>query len=252
MKDVQNETPSNEVPINQVGINHVRYPISVKTKSGKNQNTIANIELTVGLSGKQRGTHMSRFIELLEDYKDNINSDVVDDILCNMLHRFDAPLSFLTMTFPYFITVKAPVSDMESTFEATCGFIGKSHGQTTLYVKMPVTTLCPCSKEISKYGAHNQRAYVTVQITPVDFIWFEDIIESINSCASSPIYPLLKRRDEKYVTEKAYENPRFVEDLVRAIFVKLSEYRIENISIEVESDESIHTHRAVAKITRGF
>ena len=256
MKDVQNTKPFYPSPIDRVGIKDLKYPIRILRKDNTQMHTIADVYMCVSLPPDKKGTHMSRFVELFEKYKQDIDRHNIEKMLEEMIKRFEANHAYVQMTFPYFIPKRAPVSRKSSIMETNCGFtwsITKDEMKHEILVKVPVTTLCPCSKEISKYGAHNQRAYVSVSIQPKgdEWIWFEDLIDIIESCASAPLYPLLKRKDEKFVTEQAYENPRFVEDLIREILVKIKENfdkKVLNVKIQVESDESIHTHKAFAML----
>lgn len=252
MKDVQIDKPAHEISIERVGIKDIKYPVRILKKSNDYQHTIADFELSVFLPPNARGTHMSRFVSTIERYKQHIDGTKLKTILEDISKTFNTTHGYIKIIFPYFIEKRAPISHISSIMETECGYknsIENGKISTSLIVKVPVTTLCPCSKEISKYGAHNQRAIITLEVDEKDFIWFEDLIDLIERCASSPIYPLLKREDEKYVTERAYENPKFVEDLVREIFYELKRKYISKISkvkITVESDESIHTHKAFA------
>ena len=256
MKDVQNETSIYQISIEQVGVKEIKYPVRIQRKNTDYQHTIADIKISIELPATDRGTHMSRFIELIEKHKADINGKTVKEISKEITKTFDCKKAFIELTFPYFIEKRAPVSRISSIMETTCGYkniINNNTIDSILIIKVPVTTLCPCSKEISLYGAHNQRAIISLEITEIDFIWFEDLIDLVEQCASAPIYPLLKRDDEKYVTELAYNNPKFVEDLAREVFVKIKEKykdKISKVRIEVESDESIHTHKAFAVINK--
>jgi len=256
MKDVQNDKSIYPISIEQVGIKEIKYPIRIQRKDTTYQPSIANIKLSVVLPQEARGTHMSRFIEIIEKHKADINGSKVKEIAKEITKTFKSNQAVIELTFPYFIEKRAPVSRISSIMQTSCGYrviINNKDIKTILIVKVPVTTLCPCSKEISDRGAHNQRAYVTLDVWEKDFVWFEDLIDLIEQCASAPIYPLLKRKDEKFVTEQAYDNPRFVEDLVREIFVKIKEKyksKIPKVRIEVESEESIHQHKAFAVIEK--
>lgn len=256
MKDVQKEKSSIPLSIEKVGIKEISYPIRVLKKDNSIQHTIAKLNLAVELPANIRGTHMSRFIELIEKHKQDINGQSINQIIKDIAKVFDAKKGYIEITFPFFIEKRAPVSRRSSIMQTICGYknnIDNNKIETSLIVKVTVTTLCPCSKEISKYGAHNQKAFINLEIGEKEFIWFEDIIDTVEQCASAPIYPLLKREDEKFVTEQAYDNPRFVEDLVREVYKKLLEKykdRITRIKIEVESDESIHQHKAYAIIEK--
>jgi len=256
MKDVQNEKTKYPIEINKVGIKDVVYPIRILTKSNSYQHSIANIKLSIQLPASNRGTHMSRFIEIIEKHKADINGKTVKEIIKDITKVLDCKQAEIELTFPYFIEKRSPVSRLSSIMATTCGYkniIDNGNIESSLIVEVIVTTLCPCSKEISKYGAHNQRATVRLEVTEKDFVWFEDLIDLIEQCASAPIYPLLKRVDEKFVTEQAYDNPKFVEDLVREVYFKLIEKyksKISKVRIEVQSDESIHLHEAFAVIEK--
>ena len=198
-----------------------------------------------------RGTHMSRFIEILHHYHRDIIIDNLEKLLAEMKQKLDADVAYLEMEFPYFIKKAAPVTKEESLSSYQCGFKTSLSDEFVLemFAKVPVLSLCPCSKEISEFGAHNQRAYITVGIVYKDFVWLEELIEIIENAASSQVYSLLKRPDEKYVTEKSYDNPKFVEDIARDIAIALkNDSRISKFSIEAESIESIHNHNAYAMI----
>ena len=198
-----------------------------------------------------RGTHMSRFIEILHHYHRDIIIDNLEKLLAEMKQKLDADVAYLEMKFPYFIKKAAPVTKEESLSSYQCGFKTSLSDEFVLemFAKVPVLSLCPCSKEISEFGAHNQRAYITVGIVYKDFVWLEELIEVIENAASSQVYSLLKRPDEKYVTEKSYDNPKFVEDIARDIAIALkNDSRISKFSIEAESIESIHNHNAYAMI----
>ena len=256
MKDVQQDKPEFSISIERVGVKDIKYPVRILKKSNDYQHSVATICMSVYLDKDSRGTHMSRFIETIEKYKSNINGPTLKDILKDSIKIFETTRAFIDISFPYFIEKRAPVSHQSSIMETTCGYkneIIDGKITTSLVVKVPVTTLCPCSKEISDYGAHNQRAIVTLIAQEKEFVWFEDLIDLIERSSSAPIYPLLKRKDEKFVTEQAYNNPRFVEDLVREIYNKINEKyksKLSNIKIIVESDESIHTHKAFAIIEK--
>lgn len=252
MKDIQNQEDFRNVPINKVGVKDVKYPITVLDKKNKAQNTIGNINMYVNLPHNFRGTHMSRFIEILNKYHNRLHIDTMSDILHEMGNRLEAEEAHMEMTFPYFIEKEAPVSKMKSLMEYECTYAGilkKNKEGFKIKVKVPVTSVCPCSKEISDYGAHNQRSHVTIEVKMKDFVWFEDLIEIAENAASSPVYSILKRVDEKYVTERGYDNPMFVEDIVRNIAVELNKLdSIDWYHIESENFESIHNHSAYACI----
>jgi len=255
MKDVQNEKDQRNIPINKVGVNNVKYPLSVIDKNGKIQHTIATINMYVDLPHHYRGTHMSRFIELISKHNVNLNLQNLDSILKDILKTFDCELAHFEVVFPYFLYKKAPISKIESPTEYECKVECEMDKTEKLKliteVKVPVHTLCPCSKEISGYGAHNQRAEVKIRIRSSKLVWFEELIETAENCASAPIFTLLKRKDEKFITEMAYNNPKFVEDVAREIVIKLKkDNRISWYSVEVISFESIHKHNAYAYIVK--
>ncbi len=256
MKDVQNQQDKRNIPIQKVGVKDVEIPLKLERKvtSKKPDFTVvyAKVKMSVGLPSHYKGTHMSRFIEILNDYrKEALSVDDIERILTDMKKRLNATSSYLKFNFKYFIEKTAPKSKNKSLMCYDCAFEGEMDKDYKLFieVKVPLTTLCPCSKEISDYGAHNQRALVRVKIgyDSSKNIWLEDLIKDIESCASCEIYPLLKRQDEKFVTESAYNNPKFVEDIIRDVVIKLENNKIiESYEVEVEAQESIHTHNAWA------
>jgi len=246
--DIQSMHDKRNVTIDRVGVKGVRYPIVVDDRKNKKQSTIAEIDISVELLHKHRGTHMSRFIEVLNNYHGDLIANL-EEFMLKTKEALDAQHAYSRISFPYFIAKQAPVSKIESLLSYNC-FFEASYGDEfhlKIGVEVPVTSLCPCSKEISKYGAHNQRSLVSVEVEYKGFVWLEDIVDIVEQCASCEIYPLLKRVDEKYVTEKAYENPGFVEDIVRDITTKLREdERIQAFKVEAENFESIHNHSAYA------
>ena len=255
MQDKQNERDHRELRIDKVGVRGLRFPIQIRDKARSTQNTIATIGMFVDLPKEFKGTHMSRFIEVLNAHGSIVNVENITDILHAMQKKLHADTAHLEMEFPYFMTKKAPVSKMEGLMDYTARFDATAIGSEidfVLTVITPVTTLCPCSKAISQYGAHNQRGNVTVQLRSTKAIWIEDVIAIVESSASSELYSLLKRQDEKSVTERAYEHPVFVEDLVRNIAVMANEDpRIVWYRVEAENYESIHNHNAYAMIEKG-
>jgi GTP cyclohydrolase I len=255
LHDKQSERDYRRLRIDKVGVRGLRFPIQVRDKAHILQNTIATIGLFVDLPHEFKGTHMSRFIEVLNAHGSMVHVDNIPDILHAMQKKLHATTSHLEMEFPYFLTKKAPVSERESLMDYTARFDATACGQEIdfiLTVKANVTTLCPCSKAISAHGAHNQRGEVTVQIRSVKTIWIEDLIALIEDSASSELFALLKREDEKAVTERAYENPVFVEDLVRNVALKLNAHpHITWYKVEAENQESIHNHNAYACIEKG-
>ena len=248
-KDIQNEVDERNVPINKVGIKNVKYPIIVEDMTNKSQKTIADLDIFVNLPHQHRGTHMSRFIEILHKYhKDNLINKL-PEFLKEIKDRLNSESAFIDIKFPYFIDKIAPVSKISSIMSYDCYFNAsyKNEYKLIIGIKIPITTLCPCSKEISDYGAHNQRSIVTVEFSYDEFIWMEEIIKIVENQASCEVYSLLKRPDEKYVTEKAYDNPKFVEDIVRDVTLKLKdEKRINWFRVQSENFESIHNHSAYA------
>ncbi len=254
MKDIQNEPDFRNIPINKVGVKNLRYPITVLDKTNKIQQTIASINMYVNLPHNFRGTHMSRFIEILNQHHHKFHIDTMGEILDEMKQKLNAEEAHMEVSFPYFIEKFAPVSKSSGLMEYQCRYEGSlsTDADFIIGVKVPVTSLCPCSKEISDFGAHNQRSVISIQVRYTDFIWFEDLISIAEQSASSELYSLLKREDEKFVTEEAYNNPMFVEDIVRNLSQNLN--NIKNITwyrVESENFESIHNHNAYASIERG-
>ena len=252
--DVQSSADTRRLAINKVGIKDIRHPVKVRDRSGGEQHTIAMFNMYVNLPHNFKGTHMSRFVEILNVPGREISVDSFKDMLTEMTGRLEAESGHIEMTFTYFVTKAAPVSGVESLMDYEVTFTGEirdGRPAMNLKVVVPVTSLCPCSKKISKYGAHNQRSHVTVNVRTRGFVWIEDIIDLVEKEASCELYGLLKRPDEKYVTERAYENPKFVEDMVRDIAAKLNrDERVAAYSVESENFESIHNHSAYAMIER--
>ncbi len=252
--DVQNEPDTRHLAIDKVGIKDIRHPVRVKDRSQGEQHTIAHFNMYVELPHNFKGTHMSRFVEILNGHDPEISVESFKDMLTEMSTRLEAHTGHIEMSFPYFINKTAPVSGVRSLLDYQVTFIGEIHnGQhiMTIKVVVPVTSLCPCSKEISKYGAHNQRSHVTITVRTNTFVWVEDLIDLVEKQASCELYGLLKRPDEKYVTERAYENPKFVEDMVRDIAARLNrDERVDAYTVESENFESIHNHSAYAMIRR--
>lgn len=253
MSDVQSQNDSRNLSIDRVGVKNLRYPVTVLDRAQKIQHTIASIGMEVKLPHHFRGTHMSRFIEILNDYHRELHIDKIEEILREMKNRLNAEEAHMEICFPYFIEKKAPVSKAESLMEYQCHYIGTltDHTDFILGADVPVTTLCPCSKEMAKHGAHNQRSVVRIRVRMQSFIWIEELIACAEQSASSPLYALLKREDEKAVTEQAYQKPMFVEDMVREIAIHLNQdERITWFCVESENMESIHNHDAYARIER--
>lgn len=252
IEDVQNTPDTRHLAIDKVGIKSIRHPIMVKDKNSGVQHTIAMFNMYVRLPHNFKGTHMSRFVEILNMNNHEISVESFEDILREMVRRLEAKAGHVEMTFPYFINKSAPISGVQSLLDYEVTFIGDiQDGKFNITVKVlvPVTSLCPCSKKISDRGAHNQRSHVTVTASINDFIWIEDLIALVEEQASCQLYGLLKRPDEKYVTEHAYDNPKFVEDMVRDVAAQLNaEPRIDAYIVESENFESIHNHSAYALI----
>lgn len=256
MRDVQSEPDHRNLDIDKVGVKDIRYPVTVRDKSVKAQQTVATVNMYVNLPHQYKGTHMSRFIELLSEFTNSKQLDLhsFSDIMDEMKVRLQAREAHLEISFPYFIRKAAPVSEVSGLMDYLCTFKGTVNGgqrDRIVVVTVPVSTLCPCSKEISEYGAHNQRGQVTVSVRYKSFFWIEDLIAMIEECGSSPVYSILKREDEKVVTERAYANPRFVEDVVREVGLRLMEDdNFTWFSVETENFESIHNHSAYAYLER--
>jgi GTP cyclohydrolase I len=254
IEDVQSRPDTRHIAIDKVGIKDIRHPVRIKERAGGEQHTIANFNMYVNLPHNFKGTHMSRFVEILNLHEREIGVETFKEMLGEMTQKLEAQAGHIEMTFHYFINKTAPVSGVQSLLDYEVSFIGEIHDQTPqmqIKVVVPVTSLCPCSKKISDRGAHNQRSHVTVTATTRGFVWIEELIELIESQASSELYGLLKRPDEKFVTERAYDNPKFVEDMVRDIAAALNaDDRIAAYVVESENFESIHNHSAYALIQR--
>src|SRR3989338_2491527 len=253
MQDIQNQPDYRKIAIDKVGVKDIRYPIVVLDKKNKFQHTVGSINMYVDLPHQFKGTHMSRFIEILNEHRGEITVKNFTQILAKMKKRFNAATAHMEVEFPYFIEKAAPVSKAKGLMEYRCRFTGSLGDKKdfVLEITVPVTTLCPCSKEISRKGAHNQRGIVKVNLRFKGFIWIEDIIKIVEASAPSQVYSLLKRPDERYVTEHAYDNPRFVEDVVREVASDLEALKgIIWFSIEAENLESIHNHSAYAYLEK--
>ncbi len=252
IEDVQARADTRRIPIGKVGIKGIRHPVRVRDRSGGEQHTIATLDMFVTLPHDFKGTHMSRFVEILNDHEYEITVQSFRVMLKEMTELLEAKSGYIQMSFPYFINKAAPVSGVQSLMDYQVTLTGTSDDDgTAMHVKVvvPVTSLCPCSKAISDYGAHNQRSHVTVEAKTETFVWVEELIDIVESEASCELYGLLKRPDEKYVTERAYDNPKFVEDMVRDVARRLNEDdRILAYVIESENFESIHNHSAYARI----
>ncbi len=253
LKDIQNQNDKRGIDIQKVGVNGVDVPLLIERKNADSQVVSAKARVSVSLPHNYRGTHMSRFIEILGEYSQkNLLGVDIKGLLIDVKNKLDSKSAHVKFDFKYFINKKAPVSEIEFPVSYDCSFQGDltdDDYKFILGVKVPVTTLCPCSKEISKYSAHNQRTMVKVKVSydENDIIWIEDLIEQIESCGSSRVYSVLKRCDEKYVTETAYENPKFVEDVLREVICILkNDDKVTYYEVEVEAQESIHNHNAWA------
>jgi GTP cyclohydrolase I len=256
MPDVQGSLDSRNIAINKVGVKDIRYPISLYCPTtGGVQHTVAQVNMYVGLPHYQKGTHMSRFLEVLNEHHECIRSDQVMAVCHDIKRQLEAEQAHLELSFPYFIDKPAPVTgnvgklDVEVTFEAT----SDEADDFVMGVKVPATSLCPCSKEISAYGAHNQRCMMVARVRFAEgqSLWIEDLVELLEQGASTQVFAVLKRPDEKWVTEAAYDNPKFVEDIVRDLASRLeAERRIAWYEVNSENFESIHNHNAYAQICR--
>ncbi|MBS1196218.1 MAG: cyclohydrolase [Proteobacteria bacterium] len=252
--DVQNSADTRQLAIDKVGIKSIRHPIRVSDKAAGIQHTIATFNMYVGLPHNFKGTHMSRFVEILNSHEREISVKNFPAILREMVEKLEAKTGHLETNFPYFINKTAPVSGVQSLMDYDVTLIGdicSGEYVTTVKIVVPVSSLCPCSKKIAERGAHNQRSHVTVTARLKSFIWIEEIVELVEKEASCELYGLLKRPDEKFVTEHAYDNPKFVEDMVRDVAARLNtEPRITAYVVESENFESIHNHSAYALISR--
>lgn len=253
--DVQSSRDSRQLAINKVGIKALRHPVQVTDRSGGVQHTVAVFNMYVGLPHNFKGTHMSRFVELLNEPGREISVESFEPMLRQMVKRLEAETGHIEMSFPYFMNKAAPVSGVKSLMDYEVTFTGAilegGEYDFTMKIVVPVTSLCPCSKKISAYGAHNQRSHITITARPDGQLWIEDVVELAESQASCELFGLLKRPDEKFVTERAYDNPKFVEDLVRDVAGALNaEERVLSYCVESENFESIHNHSAYALIER--
>ena len=250
--DVQSSADSRRIAIDKVGIKNIRHPVRIKDRSGHEQHTVATFNMYVYLPHNFKGTHMSRFVAILNGHEHEIGVGTFKEMLVEMAERLESEAGHIEMRFPFFINKKAPVTGVASLLDYDVTLIGEIRdGKPRMSIKavVPVTSLCPCSKEISAYGAHNQRSHVTVEASTRGFLWIEELIEMVEAEASCELYGLLKRPDEKYVTERAYDNPKFVEDTVRDVARRLNDdERISAYVVEAENFESIHNHSAYALI----
>lgn len=254
LKDVQSEQDSRNIPLKHVGISDLRWPLVLRDRQKGEQHTVAVVSVAVDLPKDLRGTHMSRFVQCLQKL-DVVNLSALEEVLDDLKESLLADRAFLKLEFPYFIQKEAPVSGLSSVMDLNCVYTvekGERFMQK-VEVQVPIQTLCPCSKEISSYGAHNQRATASLEVKAREFVWIEELADIADAGASAPVYGLLKRPDEKFVTEEAYDNPRFVEDAVREIALRLEEdSRIIWYRVTVKSYESIHNHNAFACVEKGW
>ncbi|MGH8048724.1 MAG: GTP cyclohydrolase FolE2 [Chthoniobacterales bacterium] len=254
LRDTQSESDDRQIAIDRVGVKALRYPIQVRDKRHETQSTIAMVQLTVDLPHHHKGTHMSRFVEVLNSHGPMLHVDNIGDILQQLTQRLDSESAHVDFEFPFFLEKPAPVSGAVGLMDYTARFsatLEKGKVDFVLTIIVPVTTLCPCSKAISEHGAHNQRGQVTLAVRFGKPIWIEDLIRLVEDSASSELYSLLKRPDEKAVTERAFENPVFVEDLVRNVAQRCDEdANIRWYRVEAENFESIHNHNAYALIEK--
>ncbi len=254
LPDIQSQSDDRNIPLDRVGVKGLRWPVTVLDRARGTQSTVATVNLSVNLPHNFRGTHMSRFVEVLADYRGELHwADRMGDILRRIRENLDAEEAHMEVEFDYFIEKKAPVSGLSGFMSYTCRFLAswRNGEDFVLSVAVPVITLCPCSREISDHGAHNQRCTVTVQVRFREMVWIEDIVELVEESSSGGLYPILKRPDEKHVTEYAYAHPMFVEDVVREVAVKLD--RLDAVTwyaVDAESQESIHNHNAFARVER--
>jgi GTP cyclohydrolase I len=260
MQDTQGLPDNREIPLDQVGVSGLLHPIVVLDRTTEKQRTIARVSMSVSLPREQKGTHMSRFVEVLNDHHGEVTMRTVPAILRDLRERLQAATARIELTFPYFLERVAPVSGARALMDFETSFIGESDAARDdfmLRVKVPVTSLCPCSKAISEYGAHNQRGYITISVRSYpapgevlpQMVWIEELVSLAEACASAPVYPLLKRADERFVTEQAYDNPVFVEDMARNVALRLQDdARIAWFRVHVENHESIHNHSAFAEV----
>jgi len=253
VEDVQGRADTRRLPINRVGIKDIRHPVRVRDRSAGEQHTIATFNMYVALPHNFKGTHMSRFVEILHGERE-ISVESFRSMLAGMTGRLEADTGHIEMSFPFFVMKRAPVSGVESLMDYRASLIGEHHdgrSEMWLRVAVPVTSLCPCSKQIAEHGAHNQRSEITIAARLRGHMWIEELIEIAESEASCELYGILKRTDEKYVTERAYENPKFVEDMVRDVATRLNrDERVAAYVVEAENFESIHNHSAYARIER--
>lgn len=260
MEDVQAGYDDRELPIDLVGVKGLRYPVTVRDRAHRRQKTVASFSLSVSLPHHFKGTHMSRFVEVLHEHRDQIDMETLPAIVTTLRTRLEAERARIEVEFPYFMERSAPVSGSVALMCYDCRYVAEANGggdDFIVGVKVPVTTLCPCSKAIAEYGAHNQRGYVDLSIRSLRLesglprmVWIEELVEVAEKAGSSPVFPLLKREDERELTMRAYDNPVFVEDVVRHVAASLrTDRRIAWLLVRAETLESIHDHNAFAEIS---
>jgi GTP cyclohydrolase I len=253
--DVQARRDRRHIAIDQVGVKDILYPITVLDREARHQHTVARVSMTVNLPHRFKGTHMSRFVELLNEHCRDMSTSSIPSILRAMRARLKAETAHLEARFPYFLLKRAPVSGAAGLMAYECVVQGEGTPRgvrLAAEVRVPITAVCPCSKAISERGAHNQRGLVTVRFGFARFVWLEEIIRIAETSASCEVYSVLKREDEKWVTERAYDRPMFVEDVARTAARKLARHGgLSWFSVEVENHESIHAHSAYARIDAG-
>lgn len=252
IEDVQSRLDTREIPINRVGIKDISHPIVVQNRNGNQSASIATFSMSVSLAHDQKGTHMSRFVQMLNESETVVSAKHFHKLLNDMLQRLEANAGYIEIQFPYFMEKTAPVSGVKGLMDYQVNLIGQlenGHLDSTLEVTIPVKSLCPCSKQISEYGAHNQRSHITVGVNCSSKLWLDELIKSVEAQASAELFAILKRPDEKYITEQAYNNPKFVEDVVRDVANAFDNMdAINRYYVHAENFESIHNHSAFAVI----
>jgi GTP cyclohydrolase I len=252
MEDVQASHDAREIPISRVGIKDLSHPITIQNGDGSTSSSIASFSMSVSLPHHQKGTHMSRFIQMLNETETVVSAKSFHKMLNEMVQRLEADNGYIEMQFPYFIEKTAPVSGVKSLMDyqvSLAGQIENGYVDSTLEITVPVKSLCPCSKKISEYGAHNQRSHLTVGINCSSKMWLNELIKIVEAQASAELFAILKRPDEKYITERAYNNPKFVEDVVRDVANEFDNNdKISRYYVHAENFESIHNHSAFAVV----
>lgn len=254
IEDVQASADQRNITIDKVGIKDLRHPVKLMQRDGESQHSVANVSMYVALPHHQKGTHMSRFIELLNAEQAVLSSHRFSALLQEMADKLEADTGYIEITYPFFVNKQAPASGVSGLIDYEVSMLGKiQEGKTSIQMRVVIaaTSLCPCSKKISDYGAHNQRSHITITAESTDQLWVEDLIDIAEKQASAEVYSILKRRDEKVVTEQAYDNPKFVEDLIRDVAASLDTFpHISDYIVEAENFESIHNHSAYALVIK--